>query len=61
MGAGGGWNRLGPAKRIGDARSLQTGSVRIRTPSISIRSVEWPSQVTRRPDDGGFFRIFPFS
>src|SRR4029077_5043451 len=51
-GAGGGWNRFGPAKGNGDARLLQTGSVRMRTPSISTSSAECPNQVTRSPDEG---------
>ena len=29
------------------------GSVSTRVPSISMSVVEWPSQVTRRPDAGG--------
>ena len=36
-------------KREGDARGPQTGSVSTRQPSISISTVEWPSQVARKP------------
>src|SRR5712692_3596489 len=50
---GTGWKRLGPASRDGDARGPQTGSVSTRRPSISIRTVEWPSQVARSPLAGG--------
>src|SRR5687767_4764397 len=46
---GTGWNRLGPKRREGDARVPQTGSVSTRMPSISIRTVEWPSHVALRP------------
>src|SRR5213593_1940040 len=46
---GTGWKRLGPASVEGDARGPQTGSVRTRRPPISISTVEWPSQVARRP------------
>ena len=49
---GTGWNRLGPASRRGEARGPHTGSVSTRTPSISMTTVEWPSQVTRRPLSG---------
>jgi hypothetical protein len=52
-GTGIGWNRRGPAKLSGDARSPHTGSVRIRTPSISSSTVECPSQVARKPVSGG--------
>jgi hypothetical protein len=38
----------------GDARGPHTGSVSTRTPSISISTVEWPSQVARSPLCGGF-------
>ena len=38
----------------GEARCPQTGSVRIRFPSISIRTVECPSQVARSPLPGFF-------
>src|SRR5580704_4405000 len=50
---GGGWNRRGPANETGDTRSPQTGSVRTRRPSISSSVVEWPSHVTRSPDETG--------
>src|SRR5882672_3705974 len=39
--------------RDGDARGPQTGSVSTRRPSISISTVEWPSQVARSPLAGG--------
>ena len=42
----------GPASRDGEARSPQTGSVSTRRPSISSSTVEWPSQVARRPAAG---------
>jgi hypothetical protein len=41
------------ASRDGDARAPHTGSVSTRTPSISISTVEWPSQVARNPLAGG--------
>ena len=47
------YQRCGPIHCNGEARSLQTGSVSTRAPSISIRLAAWPSQVTRRPDAGG--------
>ena len=53
MGAGTGWNRFGPAKLIGDARSPHTGSVSTRTPSISTSTVECPSHVARSPVSTG--------
>ncbi len=56
MGTGTGWKRLGPAKDTGDARSPHTGSVSTRRPSISTSTVEWPSQVARRPVSGGAFQ-----
>src|SRR5580658_3548399 len=40
-------------KPTGPTRSLQTGSVRKRCPSISSRIAEWPSHVTRSPEAGG--------
>src|SRR6266850_4493605 len=46
---GTGWKRFGPASVEGEARGPQTGSVSTRTPSISSSTVEWPSQVARRP------------
>jgi len=49
MGTGTGWNRLGPANRVGEARGPHTGSVRTRQPSISSKTVECPSQVARSP------------
>jgi hypothetical protein len=45
---------LGPARREGEARGPQTGSVRTRRPSISTRSVECPYHVSRSPLAGGF-------
>jgi DNA-directed RNA polymerase subunit beta' len=45
--------RFGPAKVSGEARSPHTGSTSTRRPSTSSSSVEWPSQVTRRPPAGG--------
>lgn len=51
---GNGWKRLGPTRRDGDARGPQTGSVSTRRPSISISTVEWPSQVARSPLSAGF-------
>src|SRR5580658_7497741 len=53
MASSGGNQRLGPVKSTGPTRSLHTGSVRKRCPSISSRMVEWPSQVTRSPEGGG--------
>jgi len=49
---GTGWKRFGPASRDGDAREPQTGLVNTRRPSISISTVEWPSQVARSPVPG---------
>src|SRR6185436_278294 len=56
-GTGTGWKRLGPASRDGEARGPQTGSVSTRRPSISISTVEWPSQVARSPLSGGFDHV----
>ena len=42
----------GRPSRSGEARSLHTGSVSTRWPSISTSIVECPSQVTRRPVGG---------
>ena len=50
---GTGWKRFGPMKREGDARGPQTGSVSTRQPSISSSTVEWPSQVARKPLPAG--------
>ena len=49
MATGTGWKRFGPMKREGEARGPHTGSVSTRQPSISSNTVEWPSQVARRP------------
>ncbi|VEB41579.1 Uncharacterised protein [Chromobacterium violaceum] len=49
---GTGWKRLG-RQAGGDAREPHTGSVSRRKPSISISTVECPSQVARRPDWAG--------
>ena len=38
--------RAGPTTSEGEQRSLQTGSVRTRYPSISSSAVEWPNQLT---------------
>src|SRR4051794_24025647 len=46
---GAAYQRRGPTHVNGEARSLHTGSVRTRWPSISTRVAEWPIQVTRRP------------
>lgn len=46
---GGPLYRLGPINWSGDALWLKTGSVRIVSPSISTRTVAWPSQVTLIP------------
>jgi hypothetical protein len=54
---GTGWNRFGPTRREGDARDPHTGSVKTRYPSISIMTVEWPSQVARRPVPGVFDQV----
>src|SRR5688572_10415640 len=40
-----GTRRLGPAKRNGEARSLQIGSSRRFRPPIWSRNEEWPTQV----------------
>src|SRR4051812_21513824 len=50
MGTGGAWKRTGPIQREGDARSLHIGSVNTVAPSISTRTVECPSHVTRRSE-----------
>src|SRR5882672_12355282 len=50
---GTGWKRFGPASRDGDARGPHTGSVKTRSPSISMRTVECPSQVARKPVSDG--------
>src|SRR5215472_16208854 len=41
----------------GDARNPQTGSVSTRRPSISISTVECPSQVARNPEPGRFNHV----
>src|SRR5882672_4997522 len=41
----------------GEARGPQTGSVSTRSPSISISTVEWPSQVARSPLAGGLVQV----
>ena len=38
--------RPGPMTSEGEQRSLHTGSVRTRYPSISSSAVEWPNQLT---------------
>src|ERR1700744_4726115 len=43
---GGGCIRAGPMTSEGEQRSLHTGSVRTRYPSISSSAVEWPNQLT---------------
>ena len=45
-------NRLGPIFCEKDALAPQTGSVRIRFPSISINRLEWPIHVIRKPLSG---------
>jgi hypothetical protein len=49
---GTGWKRLGPTPISGEARRPHTGSVSTRQPSTSSSTVEWPSQVARRPLGG---------
>ena len=49
---GGAKNRLGPLHFVGDARSSHTGSIRMRTPSISTIEVACPIQVMRSPERG---------
>ena len=44
----GGLTRLGPAKVTGLARSDQIGSVRMLSPPVWIKSVAWPTMVTRK-------------
>ena len=39
---------VGPSRRRGPSRAPRTGSVRMRTPSSSIRTVAWPMYVSRR-------------
>src|SRR5688572_18353782 len=51
--SGGGYQRSGPVQEKGEARPPNTGSSNTRRPSISTNKVEWPSQVTRRPEAGG--------
>ena len=46
---GTGCSRAGPRVGDGDTRSPHTGSVSTKRPSISIRVVAWPSQVTASP------------
>src|SRR4029079_753110 len=46
------YQRRGPTQSYGEARSLHTGSVSTRWPSISISIAAWPSHVTRRPVAG---------
>lgn len=50
---------LGPMNWTGEALWLKIGSVRTFSPSISTRTVAWPSQVTLRPgpdsDRSGFW------
>src|SRR3712207_8168106 len=43
-GTGTGWKRFGPARVVGEARSLHTGSVRMRRPSSSSSTVVWRSE-----------------
>ena len=52
-GNGAGKKRFGPINEEKDARGPQTGSVRMRLPSISMSNEECPIQVMRNPVAGG--------
>src|SRR5688572_19646510 len=49
---GAGKNLLGPNRVENEARALHTGSVRMRSPSISINRLECPIHVIRKPGSG---------
>ena len=50
--------RFGPAKRTGETRGDQTGSVRMFNPAVWISRVAWPTMVIVRSSTCGAGRAF---